>query len=73
MSNFEKLAASPEVLGAFLESLTVINSSWEREFQKKFCAECKRPDCDGTPCIHKDKRDNPLLWLTQAAEREKQE
>ena len=67
MSNFEKLAASPEALGAFLESLTVINSPWEREFQRTFCAECKRPDCDGTPCIHKDKRDNPLWWLTREA------
>ena len=55
MSNFEKVAVSPEALGEFLNSLTVIHSPWEKEFQRTFCAECKRKSCDGRPCPHREK------------------
>ena len=73
MSNYEKITASPEALGTFLSSLPVAVGPWEKEFQRTFCAECERENCDGEPCPHQDKRDNPLWWLNRAAEREKQE
>ena len=34
MRNFDVFAASPENLGTFLGSLTVVNSPWEKEFNK---------------------------------------
>ena len=65
MSNFEKITETPEALGAFLESLTVINSPWEDGFHKAFCGTCGKTDCG--ICPHQDKRNNPLWWLTQEA------
>ena len=56
MTNFEKITASPEALGAFLASLPVAIGPWDTEFQKMFCAECGRKDCDGKPCLHRDKQ-----------------
>lgn len=70
MSNFEKITETPEALAAFLSSLPVAASPWEREFHKEFCAECGREDCDGKPCLHQDKRNNPLWWLKQAADKQ---
>ena len=61
MSNFEKITETPEALGAFLESLTVINSPWEDGFHKAFCGTCGKTDCG--ICPHQDKRNNPLWWL----------
>lgn len=63
MTNFEKVAASPETLGAFLSSLPVVNSPWEEAFHKMFCADCEREDCDAGPCPHQDARTNPTWWL----------
>lgn len=65
MSNFEKIAASPETLGMFLASLQVANSPWEKEFQKEFCVACGREDCDGEPCPNQSARNNPTRWLEQ--------
>lgn len=63
MKNFDVITSSPENLGKFLASLPVAVAPWDAEFQKMFCAECGREDCDGKSCIHKDKRNNPLWWL----------
>ena len=62
MTVFEKVAASPEALGELLESLAVIESPWEKEFHKAFCAGCVKSDC-GT-CPHEKERNNPTWWLT---------
>ena len=63
MSNFEKITASPEALGAFLQSLPVADGPWDTEFHKVFCAECNREDCDGEMCKHQNERSNPTCWL----------
>ena len=65
MSNFERITASLEVLGAFLAALPVVDSPWDADFRKKFCAVCVREDCDMGPCPHQDERNNPLWWLAQ--------
>lgn len=70
MSNFEKIAATPEALGAFLASLPVATGPWDESFREKFCASCEREDCDAEHCPHQDKRNNPTWWLTQTAEGE---
>ncbi len=61
MSNFEKITATLEALGAFLESLTVIGNPWEYGFHKAFCGTCGKTDCE--ICPHEAKRNNPLWWL----------
>ena len=38
MSNFEKITATPEALGAFLASLPVATGPWDEEFHRTFCA-----------------------------------
>lgn len=68
MSNFEKIMATPEALGAFLASLSVATGPWDESFHEKFCASCEREDCDTENCPHKDERNNPLWWLVQTAE-----
>ena len=72
MNNFEKITASSEALAEFLASLPVTTGPWEKEFQKALCAVCEREDCDGEPCPHQDKRNNPLWWLTKTAEDERE-
>lgn len=70
MTNFEKITETPEALGELLASLTVIDSPWEDAFQKAFCAGCGLENCDVVKCPHDAERNNPLWWLTQAAEGE---
>lgn len=70
MRNFDVFAASPENMGTFLRSLTVANSPWEKEFNKAFCPDCGKTDC--TVCPHEKERNNPLWWLTKAAEGEQE-
>lgn len=65
MSIFEKLTASPEVLGRFLASIPVASSPWDDAFQKKYCAACNLEDCDNPPCPHQAERNNPVWWLRQ--------
>ena len=70
MSNFKKITATPEALGAFLASLSVATGPWDESFHEKFCASCEREDCNTEHCPHKDERNNPLWWLVQTAEGE---
>ena len=63
MTNFEKIAETPEALGEFLASLPVADGPWDVEFRKAFCAKCERENCDGKRCPHKAERNNPLWWL----------
>ncbi len=67
MTNFEKLTASPDALGAFLASLHVANSPWDEAFHKECCAGCSQEDCEPS-CPHQDKRNNPGWWLAQETE-----
>lgn len=76
MTVFEKVAASPEALGELLESLTVIDSPWEEAFHRVFCDSCidsnGTQNCDTPGCPHEAERNNPLWWLTRAAEGERE-
>ena len=68
MNNFEKITASPEAMGEFLESLAVASGPWDREFHKAFCRACGKDDCE--TCPHKKERNNPLWWLMLETELE---
>lgn len=41
MTNFEKVTASPDVLGEFLASLPVATGPWDEEFHRAFCDSCE--------------------------------
>ena len=63
-TNFANLTQSPEVLGAFLSSLPVLEGPWDEEFHRRYCDGCTRADCDGGEgCPHSEQRNNPLWWL----------
>ena len=66
MTNFEKLTASPETLGAFLASIPTTGGPWDEAFHKAFCGGCGQEDCEPT-CPHQAERGNPAWWLTQEA------
>lgn len=68
MTNFEKIAASPETLGTFLASLPVASGPWDEEFHKMFCDGCPSENCDAENCPHNAERNNPTWWLTKEAE-----
>ncbi len=68
MSNFEKVAASPETLGAFLSSLHVATGPWDESFHRDFCDSCERENCDVEHCPHQAERNNPTWWLKQGEE-----
>ena len=70
MTNFEKITASPDVLGEFLESLPVATGPWDKSFHENFCASCERENCDTENCPHQNERSNPLWWLVQTAKGE---
>lgn len=70
MTNFEKITASPEVLGEFLASLHVATGPWDEIFHENFCASCERENCDTENCPHQNERSNPLWWLVQTAKGE---
>ena len=40
MTNFDKLTASPETLGAFLASIPTTGGPWDEAFRKTFCSGC---------------------------------
>ncbi len=63
MTNFEKITASPEAMGEFLDSLPVATGPWDKEFHRMFCDSCERENCDGKRCPHNAERNNPLWWL----------
>lgn len=60
MTQFEKITASPEALGAFLASLPVLQGPWDDAFHRAFC-----DTCDAENCHHPTERDNPTWWLGQ--------
>ena len=68
MTNFEKITASPETLGTFLDSLPIASGPWDEAFHRMFCDGCQVEDCDGQGCPHKVERGNPLWWLMPEAE-----
>ena len=67
MTNFEKLTASPETLGAFLASIPTTGGPWDEAFHKAFCGGCGQGDGEPT-CPHQAERGNPAWWLKQTAE-----
>ena len=69
MTNFEKIAASPEALGEFLAALNVASAPWEEDFHRTFCDSCGAENCDAENCPHSDERENPLRWLNKEAAR----
>lgn len=68
MSNFEKITASPETLGAFLASLSAAAAPWDEDFHRTFCDSCEAENCDAEKCPHQAERDNPAWWLTKGGE-----
>ena len=67
MTNFDRITASPEALGAFLASLPCLGGPWDDAFHRHFCYHCEAENCDGENCHHPAERDNPLWWLKQEA------
>jgi len=65
MNKFEKVAASPETLGAFLASLHIATGSWDESFHRTFCDSCEREGYDVEHCPNQDMRNNPTWWLNQ--------
>lgn len=65
MTNFEKVAASSETLGAFLASLPIATGPWDEQFHRLFCDSCEAENCDAENCPHKAERSNPTWWLNQ--------
>lgn len=61
MTIYEKLIESPETLGDFLKNLPTLDAPWDREFQERFCVECKADNCDN--CQYEEFRNNPAWWL----------
>ncbi len=66
MTNFEKVTASPDVLGEFLASLPVATGPWDEEFHRAFCDSCELLECRAETCPYKGNR--PLWWLMQEVE-----
>ncbi len=62
MTNFEKITASPDVLGEFLATLPVAAGPWDEEFHRMFCDSCELLECRPETCPHKGNR--LLWWLT---------
>ena len=65
MTNYDRIAETPEALGAFLAYLPIANAPWDDEFHKQFCADCLYLGCDS--CPHEQFRNNPLWWLNREA------
>lgn len=72
MSNYERIAETPEALGAFLAALPIASGPWDVKFHKTFCNACTAANCDGENCPHSAERNNPLWWLNQEEEDGKQ-
>ena len=47
MTNYERITATPEALGAFLETLPIASGPWDVEFHRTFCKDCTAANCDG--------------------------
>ena len=61
MNNYQQITQTPEVLGAFLRSLPVVEGPWDVEFQARFCAGCPAENCNA--CQHGTACNNPGWWL----------
>lgn len=61
MTEFERITASPAVLGAFLGSLPCLEGPWDDAFHREFCDKCRAENCDA--CPHEAERNNPAWWL----------
>lgn len=59
---FEQITASPEILGAALARLNVVDAPWDKAFQEMFCDGCPYEDCPRV-CPHQEERNNPTWWL----------
>lgn len=73
MNHFERLMASPEVLGEFLSGLPLLQGPWNDAFQQTFCRSCHAENCDAENCPHREERDNPTWWLGLDAVSEQRE
>lgn len=70
-TNFERITASPEALGAFLAGLTTLDGPWDTAFARAFCDDCPTDlNCGPRVCPHPAERDNPLWWLLQESDEE---
>ena len=65
MNNFERITASPEALGEFLDALPVLSGPWDDAFHRAFCDNCAAADCDGDSCQHQAERNSAMWWLNQ--------
>ena len=65
MNNFERITASPEALGEFLDALPVLSGPWDDAFHRAFCDNCAAADCDGDSCPHQAERNSAMWWLNQ--------
>lgn len=63
MTNFDKITASMETMGAFLKTIQTPEGPWDKAFQESCCAVCHLEDCDVCGCPHQDERNNPMWWL----------
>ncbi len=61
MTEFERITASPAVLGAFLGSIPCLEGPWDDAFHREFCDKCAAENCDA--CPHKAERNSPTWWL----------
>ena len=49
MTEYERITASPAVLGEFLGSLPCLEGPWDTAFRKEFCSKCGAENCDNCP------------------------
>lgn len=61
MTEYERITASPVVLGEFLGSLPCLEGPWDTTFHQEFCSKCGAENCDN--CPHEAQRNNPTWWL----------
>ena len=62
-TQFERITATPEILGDFLGSLPVLQGPWDDAFHAAFCSGCPAENCDAENCPHNAERNNPTWWL----------
>ena len=62
VTEFERITASPAILGAFLGSLPCLEGPWDDAFHRFFCDNCQTTDCPQV-CPHEAERNSPAWWL----------
>ena len=62
-TQFERITATPEILGDFMGTLPVLQGPWDDAFQRRFCSDCEADNCDAENCPHNAERNNPTWWL----------